>query len=319
MSNPGATFGPRHGLAIRDGVGASCVGLPPGPWPTIFDFLLQRFPAQGQAVWLQRLQDGEVVDEFGQPVTLQRPYTSPLRVYYYRSVPEEAPIPFEAEILYRDEHLVVLDKPHFLPVMPSGNYLQQTALVRLKRSLGLDDLVPVHRIDRDTAGLVLFSVQPGSRNAYQALFRAHRVEKTYEAIAPWRSDLPLPMLYQSRLAESAHFMQQHEVPGAPNSRTHIEVLEVHGPLARYRLRPITGHRHQLRVHMAALGLPICNDGIYPVLTPEGTTDYQRPLQLLAQSLAFDDPITGVRRLFTSRRELTFRSSPPMHGWHAVLV
>ena len=309
MSETGGASGPRHGLTTRDGVGASCVGLPPGPWPTILEFLLQRFPAQGRAVWLQRLHDGEVVDEFGQPVTPQRPYCSPLRVYYYRAVAAETPIPFEAELLHRDAHLIVIDKPHFLPVMPSGHYLQQTALVRLKRSLGLDDLVPIHRIDRDTAGLVLFSVQPASRNAYQALFREHRVEKTYEAIAPWRSDLPLPRLHQSRLAESAHFMQQHEVPGAPNSSTHIEVLEVHGGLARYRLRPITGHRHQLRVHMASLGLPICNDGIYPVLTPEGTPDYQRPLQLLAQCLAFDDPISGTRRQFTTRRRLQFNRSP----------
>lgn len=301
--------GPRHGLGTRDGIGASCVGLPPGPWSTIFEFLLERFPTQGHEVWLQRLQRGDVVDEFGQPVTPTRPYFSPLRVYYYREVAAEPAIPFEADILYRDEHLVVIDKPHFLPVMPSGNYLQQTALVRLKRSLGLDDLVPVHRIDRDTAGLVLFCVQPASRNAYQALFREQRVEKTYEAIAAWRSDLQLPLLHQSRLAESPHFMQQHEVPGVPNSSTHIELLEVHGHLARYRLRPISGHRHQLRVHMAALGMPILNDGIYPLLTPEGATDYQRPLQLLAQHLAFDDPISGERRSFTTRRQLLFSTSP----------
>ena len=309
MNATGAGSGSKHGLAARDGVGASCVGLPPGPWPTILAFLLQRFPAQGSEVWLRRLHKGEVVDEFGTPVTPQSPYCSPLRVYYYREVTAELPIPFEAQLLYRDDHLVVIDKPHFLPVMPSGNYLQQTALVRLKRQLGLDDLVPIHRIDRDTAGVVMFSVQPSSRNAYQGLFREHRVTKTYEAIARWRCDLLLPLLHQSRLQPSAHFMQQCEVPGAPNTTTHIDVLENLGDMARYQLRPVTGHRHQLRVHMAALGIPILNDGIYPQLKPKGTTDYARPLQLLAKSLAFDDPMTGTHRVFHTQQQLRLNTSP----------
>ena len=304
---------PAHGLPTRDGVGASCVGLPTGPWATILDFLVERFPAQGRDVWQQRMQRGDVVDEHGASVTALRRYQAPLRIYYYREVVNETAIPFESSILFRDAHLVVIDKPHFLPVMPSGNYLQHTALVRLKRCLGLDDLVPIHRIDRDTAGVVLFSVQPASRDCYQALFRTHRVDKLYEAIAPWRGDLQLPLVRQSRLAESAHFMQQCEIDGAPNTRTEISLQELCGNLARYQLRPGTGHRHQLRVHMAALGIPILHDGIYPVLTPEGSMDTTRPLQLLAKAIAFDDPIAGVRRSFVSRRQLDFSTFPGATG------
>ena len=300
---------PAHGLPTRDGVGASCVGLPIGPWATILDFLVERFPSQGGDVWQKRMQRGEVVDEHGAPVSALRRFQAPLRVYYYREVADEVPIPFEAAILFRDDHLVVIDKPHFLPVTPSGNYLQHTALVRLKRSLGLDDLVPIHRIDRDTAGVVLFSVQPASRDCYQALFRTHRVDKLYEAIAPWRSDLQLPLVRRSRLGVSAHFMQQCEIDGTPNTCTEISLLELRGSLARYQLRPGTGHRHQLRVHMAALGIPILHDGIYPVLTAEGSMDTTRPLQLLAKAIAFDDPIAGIRRSFVSRRQLCFSTFP----------
>ncbi len=290
-------------LPTRDGVGPSCVSLPEGPWATITDFLVQRFPAQPLDVWLQRMHSGDVVDEIGHPVTPQRPYQSRLKVYYYRSLTTEARIPFDEVLLFQDAHLLVVDKPHFLPVVPSGGYLQETLLVRLKRRLGLNTLVPIHRIDRDTAGLVMFSVDPQTRDHYHALFRNRLVDKTYEAIAAWRDDLQLPLTRSSRIGPSAHFMQQQELPGAPNATTHITLLARDGARAHYQLRPVTGHRHQLRVHMAALGVPIMGDGIYPVLTPEGPPDYQRPLQLLAKSIVFTDPLTGGLRRFDSQRVL----------------
>lgn len=290
-------------LPVRDGVGASCVALPAGPWATMLEFLVARFPQQGQDVWLARMASGDVVDEHARPVTALHAYQPQLRLYYYRSVPGEPRIPFNETILHQDEHLVVVDKPHFLPVVPSGAYLQETVLVRLKRRLGLATLVPLHRIDRDTAGLVLFSVKPQSRGLYHALFRERRIHKLYEAIAPWQPGLTFPLTRTSRIAEAAHFMQQAEVAGEPNACTLVKLLERSGDLARYELQPVSGHRHQLRVHMNALGLPILGDGIYPVLTPEGSTDYTRPLQLLARSVSFTDPISGQPRHFESARRL----------------
>ncbi len=287
----------------RNGVGPSCVSLPPGPWPTILEFLSHRFKAINAATWRERLVQGEVIDEFGAVVTPERAFKAHLRVYYYRAVPQEPRIPFDEVILFQDEHLIVVDKPHFLPVMPSGGYLNETVLVRLKQRLQLDTLVPVHRIDRDTAGLVMFSVQPATRAAYHALFSQRSIQKTYEAVAPWRADLALPLTRTSRLEEAGHFMLQHEVAGTPNAITHIEALQVCGTKARYRLQPVTGQRHQLRVHMAALGLPILGDGLYPTLTPEGQIDHAHPLQLLAKSVAFTDPVTGQARQFESLRTL----------------
>ena len=293
----------RHGLPTSDGVSPSCVGLPAGNWPTITDFLVDRFPAIPRAVWLERMQQGLVADEHGAAVTAERAYQGHLRVYYYRALDVEARIPFEAMVLYQDEHLVVADKPHFLPVTPSGRYLQETLLVRLKNSLGLPDLAPLHRIDRETAGVVLFSVQPGERGAYQDLFRQREVHKGYEAIAPWRDGLTFPRICISRIAEGQPFFRQAEVAGPANSETHIKLMEVSGALARYRLSPVTGKKHQLRVHMYALGLPIVNDRVYPPLDPTPDDDYRLPLQLLAQSIAFDDPVTGQARHFQSARRL----------------
>ena len=286
----------------RNGVGPSSVVLPPGNWATVLDFLVHRFPGIPRTQWLQRMQDGDVIDSGGQHVPPSAPYTPHAQIYYFRALAVEPRIPFDAVVLWQDDHLLVVDKPHFLPVMPSGKYLQETVLVRLKNRLGLADLVPIHRIDRDTAGLVLFSVNPATRDAYHALFRERRVDKTYECIAPWNPALPWPLQRESRIAVAAHFMQQTEVPGPTNALTHIAPVEVHGALARYALKPVTGQRHQLRVHMAALGLPIVNDGIYPTLTPEGA-DYTKPLQLLARAIAFTDPVSGQPRQFTSQQTL----------------
>ncbi len=293
----------------RQGIGPSCVSLPPGPWPNLLDFLTERFPGVPRHTWLERLARGDVIDECGKPLTPERasqpPYQPHQRLYYYREVPFEAPIPFEEVVLFEDAHLIVVDKPHFLPVVPSGGYLTETVLVRLKKKLGLDHLVPIHRIDRDTAGLVMFSKQPATRAAYCALFSQHAVRKTYEAIAPWRADLSFPQTRQSRIKEAGHFMLQQEVDGPINAITHIDVLEVRGDLARYQLKPVTGQRHQLRVHMLGLGLPLLNDGLYPTLTPEGQMDHTKPLQLLAKALDFVDPVSGEARQFVSNRALHF--------------
>ncbi|WP_338440092.1 pseudouridine synthase [uncultured Aquabacterium sp.] len=306
-------------LPTRDGVSASTVATPPGPWATVLEFLCERIPAVARADWSQRMARGEVLDAQGQAVLPDAPYRAQTRLHYWRSLPFEHRIPFEETIVFQDEFLVVADKPHFLPVTPKGRYLHETLLVRLKKRTGIDTLVPMHRIDRETAGLVVFTVQPHTRNAYQGLLRDLRVHKTYEAIAPWREGLAWPQRRISRLAESPHFMAMHEVEGAPNADTLIEVMAVSdvptGPrLAHYRLTPRTGQKHQLRAHMNALDLPILGDQIYPkllpALPPEQAPDFSRPLQLLAKSLRFTDPITGEARAFESPRRLHLPEGPP---------
>lgn len=299
----GSGVPPPLSLPLRDGVSASCIALPDGPWTSLLDFLTARFPQQGRSVWAARIAQGLVLDASGRPVAHAEPYRAHGHVYYYRSLDAEPRIPFEEVVLHQDEDLVVVDKPHFLPVVPSGRYLQETLLVRLRRRLGLDDLAPLHRIDRETAGLVLFSVRPASRSAYHALFREHRIRKRYEAIAPWRADLPLPLTRSSRIGPGPHFMQLAETDGRANAWTHIRLLERAGRLARYELEPVSGHRHQLRVHLMALGIPIVGDTIYPRLLPEGSDDPDRPLQLLARQVDFIDPLSGLPRSFASARRL----------------
>jgi tRNA pseudouridine32 synthase / 23S rRNA pseudouridine746 synthase len=290
--------------AVPPGVGTSCVSLPQGPWATLIDFFAHRFPHIPSDEWVARMQRGDVTDEQGACVRPDAPFTPHTRLFYYRSLPAEARIPFDEVVLYQDDLIVVADKPHFLPVTPAGRYLQETLLVRLKRKLCIESLAPVHRIDRETAGLVLFTVQPHTRGCYQALFRERAVEKHYEAIAPVKPGLALPLIRHTRLEEGDSFMTMREVPGEPNAETHIELIESFGDVARYGLRPLSGKRHQLRVHMAALGLPIVNDAIYPTLQPDtNEPDYSRPLQLLARSLEFTDPVNGQSRGFESRHGL----------------
>lgn len=302
---------PKPPLPLRRGVSASAVAMPSeGAWPLILDFLDHRMPQVGRAIWLNRMANGAVLDAQGQVLPSESAYRPGERVYYYREMAQEPQIPFEEAILFQDETLLVADKPHFLPVTPSGRYVQETLLTRLKRRTGLADLSPIHRIDRETAGLVVFCIQPEQRGAYQAMFRDRVVDKVYEAIAPFKPQLALPLTRRSRLQErSEAFMQMEEVEGACNAETRVTLLErLPGPagLARYALYPSTGQKHQLRAHMNALGLPIVGDRIYPDLLPvEQEPDFSRPLQLLARELSFVDPISGQVRRFTSRLRLDF--------------
>ena len=300
------TTAPKRAIAplpTKDGVGPSCVALPAGTWATIDDFLAERFASVSGSVWRDRMQRGELLDERGTAIHAGQPYRSGGKLYYYRSIDDEPSVPFAEEILFQDEWLVAVDKPHFLPVTPGGRHLQQTLLVRLKRRLGIDTLTPLHRLDRETAGVVVFAVQPHTRGAYQALFAHRQVVKHYEAIAPCRADLSFPLTHRSRLVEDAHFLRMREEPGEPNAETHFELLETLGDLGRYRLTPLTGRTHQLRVHCAALGLPIVGDRMYPELLPADTDDLDRPLQLLARTISFTDPISAQLRRFESQRQL----------------
>lgn len=309
MARPKSDFTP----PTRDGVSPSCVALPSGPWATVLDYLAERIPAVPRDDWARRMAQGEVIDPQGLPVPPDAAYRPQTRLYYWRALPFEHTVPFEETVVFQDEYLVVADKPHFLAVTPKGRYLQETLLVRLKRKLGIDTLVPMHRIDRETAGLVAFTIQPHTRHAYQALFRDKVVSKTYEAIAPWRADLALPLVRRSRLEESERFMAMHEVDGEPNAETGIDLIEARDGWGHYRLSPVTGQKHQLRAHMNALGIPILHDQIYPVLQPalppEVPPDFSHPLQLLAHTLAFTDPITGQARVFESPRRLSLLNLP----------
>lgn len=284
---------------------ASRLQLPAGEFPTLLDGLCARFPRVGREQWMDRFARGRVLDVGRSPLLADMPYRVGETILYFREVPDEPRIPFEETILHVDEHLVVADKPHFLPVVPSGSFVRETLLARLAERLGNPDLVPLHRIDRGTAGLVLFSANPCTRDAYQSLFRERRVEKCYEAIAPGLPDLAFPMLRESRIVAGEPFFRMVEVAGVANAWTRIEVMQSAGPWWRYALYPVSGRKHQLRVHMAGLGAPIRNDLYYPELGAQVSDEAAKPLQLLARELSFIDPLDRAARRFESLRRLEF--------------
>jgi len=290
-------------VAVPEDAVASTLQLPPGPWATLLDGLCARFPRVGREQWRDRFARGRVLDAERRALSADAPYVVGRTIFYFREVIDEPRIPFEEVLVHVDEHLVVADKPHFLPVAPTGRHVRETLLTRLVARLGIKELVPLHRIDRDTAGLVLFSAHPDSRGAYQELFRERRIEKHYEAVAPALPGYVFPVLRETRLVKSEPFFRMQEVEGDANAQTRIEVLAREGEWWRYMLCPVSGRKHQLRVHMAAMGAPIRNDPYYPELAARAPDDYTRPLQLLARRLAFLDPLSGLERRFASRREL----------------
>ena len=293
----------RRPLPTVDGVAPSRQTLPAGPWATVLDFLSGRHPVVGAETWAARMREGRVVDEAGRRLTPESPYRAGACVYYYRELEEETRVPFEERVLHVDEHILVADKPHFLAVAPAGRFLRETLLVRLKRSTGLDALAPVHRIDRETAGLVVFSVNPSTRGAYASLFQRREVSKVYEALSSARPALDCPVTRRSRIVAGEPFVRRKEVDGEPNSETRVDVLSAGDGVTLYEARPLTGRKHQVRVHLAARGVPVLNDRFYPEVLPDVREDFSAPLKLLARSVSFLDPLTGRERRFESDREL----------------
>ncbi|QFQ96095.1 pseudouridylate synthase [Streptomyces phaeolivaceus] len=304
---------PPSPLPQRDGVDPVRVRLPAGgAWATVRDHLVARLSA-GPGVIDAMLDEGRIVDGGGRPVPRDMEYVPGMFVWFHREPPDEERVPFAIDVVYRDEHMVVADKPHFLATTPRGSHVVETALARLRRQLEIPALGAAHRLDRLTAGLLLFIVRPEERGAYQSLFRDRRVVKEYEAVAPYDPALDLPRTVRSRIVKERGVQAAREVEGEPNAVSRVELLEHRDGLARYRLVPSTGQTHQLRVHMSALGVPILGDPLYPVVAaPAAAGDFRRPLQLLARALEFTDPVTGREHRFVSPRVL--RAWPSYEEW-----
>lgn len=274
------------------------------------DHLVERLPRVAPERVDEMLAQHRIVTLDG-PLDVASPFRPGTYLWFHRDLPDETPVPFAIRVVHRDDDLLVVDKPHFLATIPRGRHVAETALVRLRRDLDLPELSPAHRLDRVTAGLVMFVVRRERRGAYQTLFRDRRVHKVYEALAPHDPAVELPRTVRSRIVKERGVLQAREVEGPPNAETLVELVAARGGLARYRLTPRTGRTHQLRLHMASLGLPIVDDDFYPEVREQALDDFSRPLQLLAAELAFTDPITGAPRRFRSTLRLDdLPGSPP---------
>jgi tRNA pseudouridine32 synthase/23S rRNA pseudouridine746 synthase len=310
-------------LPVRDGVNATRLRLPDeGPWTTAMDYMMHRWGHIDPQGIEDRFDAGEIVGEGGAPLDRATRLEDHTFIWYYRTLPPEIRIPVELDILHQDEHLLVVDKPHFLPTTPGGTYIQESALVRLRNQLNLPDLIPMHRLDRMTAGVLLLSTNPETRGKYQVLFEKRQVQKEYECVsaaepAPEFPAVDFPVVVRNHMTKSRSYLLAEVIEGEPNAETRIERLETFdggasadsarthpARLARYRLEPHSGKTHQLRVHMASLGLGIVNDAFYPELLDKAPDDYTRPLQLLARGIRFVDPISNQPVEYRSRRVLS---------------
>ncbi|NLE78650.1 MAG: pseudouridine synthase [Rhodococcus sp.] len=308
-------------LPVRNGIGPTRLRVPTtGPWSTIAEFVVARFDHLDPDDLHRRFDAGEIVAADGHPVRVDTPLGTHHFIWYYRDLPVEDPVPFHEEILHIDDDLVVVDKPHFLPTTPGGRYLRESALVRLRVRLGNPDLTPIHRLDRATAGLVMFSARPDTRGAYQSLFEKRQVTKVYEAVsalppgwdptAPALSGQSFPVLYRNHIrSRRGELRVVVDAAAEPNAETRIDLLGA-GTSRSGRtvlhtiLHPHTGRMHQLRVHLAALGAGILGDRWYPNLLSEEADDHSLPLQLLARELEFTDPLSGAARHFVTGRTLS---------------
>lgn len=303
---------PRSPLPQRHGLDAAWIRTPsvgrdePPPWETIGDFLMSRLPARANVA--RMLVAGDFVDAHGRALDGTEPFTPHTFVWFHRPLAPEVPVPFPLTVLERDDYVVVVDKPHFMATTPRGAHVQESALVKARVMLGLPELAPAHRLDRLTAGVLVFTTRREYRAAYAGVFQSGLAHKEYEAIAAYNAGLEFPLRVANRIEKRPDSLQAEVVDGAPNAETLIEVVEVRGRYACYRLTPRTGKTHQLRVHMAGLGIPIVGDSLYPQARVVEADDFSDPLHLVARRLSFVDPLTHVQRAYTSTVRLDWPSS-----------
>ena len=302
---------PRSPLPQRHGLDAAWIRTPgvgpgdPPRWATMGDFLHSRLPARAGVA--DMLAAGTFVDKNGRSLDGSEPFAPHTFVWFHRPLAPEEPVPFPLTVLDADEHVVVVDKPHFMATTPRGAHVQETALIKARVMLDLPELAPAHRLDRLTAGVLVFTTRREYRGAYAGVFQEGLAHKEYEAIAPYDASLEFPRRVVNRIEKRRDRLQAEVVRGEPNAATLIEVMEVHEEYARYRLTPRTGKTHQLRVHMAGLGLPIAGDSLYPEVRAVEPGDFSDPLRLVARLLSFTDPLTGAERDYTSAVTLDWPS------------
>jgi len=271
---------------------------------TVYAYLCAQFPHIDPSEWQSRFDNGLVYDDKGNTLSIESSFQANTHCFYYRFLAHEVHVPFQHQILFENEHLLVVDKPHFLTMSPTGQYVQETLLVRLKQQTGNEHLTPIHRLDRETAGVVLISKCVQSRGFYQQMFATRQVQKTYHAIAAYRDDLNFPLITKLKMEKGQPFYTMQVVEGEPNSETEIQLLQHDQQWGKYELKPHTGKQHQLRVHLSHLGIPIQNDPFYPQVSHKADDDFSAPLQLLAKHIQFTDPVTQKQMQFSSELELT---------------
>ncbi|MCH4245141.1 pseudouridine synthase [Acinetobacter gerneri] len=291
---------------MRNGVTASKVFIEKSThsFSSLYEYLCQHFSHILPKEWQQRFDDGLIYDFHGQVLNRHSPYIANTHIYYYRFLAHEIHVPFYEKILFENDDILVVDKPHFLTMSPTGQYVQETLLVRLKNTTGIAELTPIHRLDRETAGVVLFSKRAETRGIYQQMFANRQIQKIYHAIASYDSSLKQNLTINLRMEKGQPFYTMQVVDGEANSHTELKIIEHDTNWALYELKPTTGKQHQLRVHMNHLGIPIKNDPFYPVISHKNEQDFTQPLQLLAKEIFFIDPITKQQNHFCSEQVLT---------------
>ena len=274
------------------------------PYPSILEFLKTRFPGIETKIWEARINSGKVITQKGEPISLAMAYEPLKKLHYFREVEKESIIPFTEKIVFCNDELLVACKPHFLPVTPAGPYVNECLLHRLKQKTGNKELSPINRIDRETAGLVLFSMNKKTRGRYQEMFMKGEVEKTYDAVTKYHcSQKKKSWTIENRIVKGDPWFRMKTAPGRPNAITKISLVKSKGNKALFQLCPVTGKKHQLRLHLSGLGFPILNDRYYPELLPKENRRFNTPLQLLARKIQFRDPVSAILATYESERRL----------------
>ncbi|AMA09772.1 RluA family pseudouridine synthase [Picosynechococcus sp. PCC 73109] len=246
-----------QGWVYRDRVKPSQAGL------AVLDFYAEFYRHSTRQEWAERFENQQIFVD-GKPATATQRLAKNQRLEYHRPPWEEPDVPLNFQILHQDPHFWIIDKPAGLPVLPAGNFLENTLLAQLKRQFPDETPVPIHRLGRGTSGLMILGRSPLGRQSLTRQLREHQITKIYRAVIP-AGDYPDQITITTPIGKICHpSLGKIFAATADGLSAHSEmrVLERLAKVSRVEVQIFTGRPHQIRIHMAAMGFPLVGDRLY---------------------------------------------------------